>query len=91
MGMVGSINAPTSGNNTFDAFMAAAKAIGTNEPVESDHGPVTSGIGAIASQTPAATGTGIIGSTSNSNSGADQVRVSIGMMATLVTLALAFA
>ena len=31
MGMVGSINAPTSGNNTHDAFVAAAKAIGANE------------------------------------------------------------
>jgi len=31
MGMVGSINAPTSGNNTHDAFVAAAKAIGTSE------------------------------------------------------------
>jgi len=29
--MVGSINAPTSGNNTHDAFVAAAKAIGSNE------------------------------------------------------------
>jgi len=29
--MVGSINAPTSGNNTHDAFVAAAKAIGANE------------------------------------------------------------
>ena len=31
MGMVGSINAPTSGNNTHDAFVAAAKAIGASE------------------------------------------------------------
>jgi hypothetical protein len=30
MGMVGSINAPLNGSNTFDAFVAAAKAIGPN-------------------------------------------------------------
>lgn len=36
--MVGSINAPASGSNTFDAFQAAAIAIGTNEAtVSRDH------------------------------------------------------
>lgn len=29
--MVGSINAPLNGTNTHDAFVAAAKAVGTNE------------------------------------------------------------
>lgn len=29
--MVGSINAPQNGTNTYDAFVAAARAIGTNE------------------------------------------------------------
>ncbi|KAF9009366.1 Cupredoxin [Cyathus striatus] len=79
MGMVGSINAPSSGNNTFDAFMQAAMAIGSNEQTEQDNGPVTGGVGAIATATPAATGTGAAGSTSNS--GANQVRASIGLMA----------
>lgn len=34
MGMVGSINAPSSGN-TYDSFLAAAKAIGQNEQLVS--------------------------------------------------------
>ena len=36
LGMVGSINAPTTGTNTFANFMAAAKAIGSSgEPIVS--------------------------------------------------------
>jgi phosphoribosylamine-glycine ligase len=69
------INPPTSGN-TFAAYVAAAKALGSNEPAVScsfdqqafhvlthsldylqisDHGPVTGGVGAVATATPAAT------------------------------------
>jgi len=51
LGMVGSINAPSTGNNAA-AFLAAAKAIGTNEPVVSDSGPVTGGVAAVAKSTP---------------------------------------
>ncbi|KAI0282556.1 hypothetical protein BGY98DRAFT_1117484 [Russula aff. rugulosa BPL654] len=54
LGMVGAINPPTSGN-TFDAYVAAAKALGSNEPAITDHGPVTGGVGAVATATPAAT------------------------------------
>ncbi|KAF8271147.1 hypothetical protein EI94DRAFT_1720978 [Lactarius quietus] len=54
LGMVGSINAPTSGN-TAAAFLAAAKAIGTSEPTVSDSGPVTGGVNAVATSTPTAT------------------------------------
>lgn len=49
MGMVGSINAPTSGNNTHDAFVAAAKAIADQEATETDNGtPILTGVGAMA-------------------------------------------
>jgi len=64
LGMVGSINAPTTGN-TYEAWLAAAKALGANEVPISDSGPVTGGVGAVATGTPfpstaapAATGTG---------------------------------
>jgi len=50
-GMVGTINAPSTGN-TGAAFLAAAKAIGANEPTVSDSGPVTGGVGALATSTP---------------------------------------
>jgi len=50
-GMVGSINAPATGN-TFDAFVAAAKAIGTSETMLTDSGPATGGVNAQATNTP---------------------------------------
>jgi len=53
MGMVGSINAPLNGTNTHDAFVAAAKQIGTAEVQESDSGsPVLTGAGAVATGPP---------------------------------------
>jgi len=57
MGMVGAINAPASGN-TFDSYMAAAVKIGSNEVTQSDTGPVLSGVNALASAAPSATGSG---------------------------------
>ena len=35
LGMVGTINAQTSGNNSFEAYQAAAQALGANEPTVS--------------------------------------------------------
>jgi len=55
--MVGSINAPTTGN-TFDAFKAAALKIGGSEVTEKDAGAVTGGFNAIATVGPSATGSG---------------------------------
>ncbi|KAJ7219057.1 hypothetical protein GGX14DRAFT_355930 [Mycena pura] len=55
LGMVGSINAPATGNNTFANFMSAALAIGTAEPTETDNGPVLSGVNAIATAAPSNT------------------------------------
>lgn len=53
MGMVGSINAPLNGTNTHDAFVAAAKQIGSAEVLESDSGsPVLTGAGAVATGPP---------------------------------------
>jgi len=51
LGMVGSINAPATGN-TYDAWLAAAKALGANEVPITDNGPVTGGVGAVATGTP---------------------------------------
>jgi len=52
MGMVGSINAPTSGNNTYDAFLAAAMKIGPGEVTENDQGPKTGGVHGNATAPP---------------------------------------
>ncbi|XP_006458465.1 hypothetical protein AGABI2DRAFT_190750 [Agaricus bisporus var. bisporus H97] len=71
MGMVGSINAPSSGN-TYDSFLAAAKAIGQNEQLESDTGtPVLTGVGAVATAGPmsATAGGGSGGSGAGASSG----------------------
>jgi len=57
MGMVGAINAPTTGPNTFDAFMAAAVKQNGNETPQTTGGPVLGGFGASAIATPAATAT----------------------------------
>ncbi|KAI0831066.1 hypothetical protein BC628DRAFT_1311537 [Trametes gibbosa] len=56
LGMVGSINAPSTGNS-FDAWQAAAVKLGGSEKTIQDNGPVTGGIGALATATPAATAT----------------------------------
>ncbi|KAF8803520.1 hypothetical protein BYT27DRAFT_6727873 [Phlegmacium glaucopus] len=50
-GMVGSINAPATGN-TFDNYKAAALAIGANEVTVPDNGPVISGVHATATGPP---------------------------------------
>ncbi|KAH9967864.1 hypothetical protein BC827DRAFT_1168716 [Russula dissimulans] len=65
LGMVGAINAPTTGN-TFDAYMAAAKALGTAETSISDSGPVTGGVNGVAKGTPSPTSTTSSSSTTSS-------------------------
>ncbi|KAF7791238.1 hypothetical protein EIP86_002252 [Pleurotus ostreatoroseus] len=52
LGMVGSINAPSSGNGSFSSLQSAATAIGASEPTLSDSGPTTGGVGAIATALP---------------------------------------
>lgn len=51
-GMVGTINAPSSGNGTNSAFMSAALAIGSSEQTVQDNGPATGGVGAVATAGP---------------------------------------
>jgi len=65
MGMVGSINAPANGSNTFSAFMANAMAIGSNEVTESTGSVVLGGVGATADASPSNTATAAAGSTSS--------------------------
>jgi plastocyanin len=73
-GMVGSINAPTTGN-TFAAFQSAAMALGSSAPTETDHGAVTGGVGAVATAGPTSdTGS----SSSSSSSSATKVVASAG-------------
>lgn len=62
MGMVGSINAPNTGN-TFDSFQAAAMKIGSSEVTEQDNGAVTGGVNGIATAGP----TTMSGSSSSSS------------------------
>jgi len=80
MGMVGSINAPTNGTNTFSAFQAAAVKIGSSEATETDSGAVTGGFNAVASLGPTATGSAAPGATPPPSSGM-RVGVSVGALA----------
>ncbi|KAK7043696.1 hypothetical protein VNI00_008307 [Paramarasmius palmivorus] len=56
MGMVGSINAPTTGDNTFEAFQAAAMNIGNSEQTEPDNGFVMGGVNGVAVSAPSSSG-----------------------------------
>ncbi|KAF8162963.1 hypothetical protein B0H34DRAFT_693568 [Crassisporium funariophilum] len=77
LGMVGSINAPSTGN-TFDAFKSNAMALGSAAPTETDNGPVTGGVNGVAVAAPTTdTGSGGSGS-SSSPSGATAVAASTG-------------
>jgi len=83
-GMVGSINAPATGN-TFDVFQSAAKALGSSAPTETDNGPVTGGVGAVATAGP----TSDTGSSSGTTkSSATKVVASAGFA--LLSAAIAF-
>lgn len=95
-GMVGSINAPSTGN-TYDAYLAAAVAIGSNEVTTPDNGPVLAGVGATAvgSPVPDLTGSAATSASSStgtsSSSGAMKVPTSIGftLFAALLGVAMA--
>ncbi|KAI0781164.1 hypothetical protein BD413DRAFT_620632 [Trametes elegans] len=84
LGMVGSINAPSTGN-TFDAWQAAALKVGSSEQTLQDNGPVTGGIGAVATATPSASGSASSGSGSGSGNGAAGLTAA-GSVAALVGL-----
>ncbi|KAH8108471.1 hypothetical protein DFH11DRAFT_1095351 [Phellopilus nigrolimitatus] len=74
MGMVGAINAQTSGSNTFSAFQAAAVAIGANEQDQSSGGPVLAGVDATATAAPSNTAS-VSGSSGSSGSSSSASRV----------------
>jgi len=81
LGMVGSINAPATGN-TFAAFQSAALALGSSEPTETDNGPVTGGVHGVATAKPANTASAAAsasGSSSTSKSGSTMVVASAGL------------
>ncbi|KAJ6623398.1 hypothetical protein B0H10DRAFT_1786371 [Mycena sp. CBHHK59/15] len=80
MGMVGSINAPASGN-TFAAFQAAAMKIGTSEVTEPDSGAVTGGFNAVASVGPTATGSSSPSSGMRLSANAGAVLLGVAMLA----------
>jgi plastocyanin len=86
LGMVGTINAPSTGN-TYDAFLAAAKALGSNETPLSDTGPVTGGVGAVATATPGATTAGSSSTTKSSSTSSSSAGhlVANGLFALLAT------
>jgi len=83
-GMVGSINAPASGDQTNAAFVSAAKAIGSNEQNIPDNGPQTGGVGAFAtagptSGTPTPSGYSITATFSGSQSARAAIATSSGV------------
>jgi plastocyanin len=84
-GMVGAINAPTTGN-TFTNFQAAAMAIGSNQTPTPDNGPVTGGVNGQATAAPANTAAG---ASSTAKSGASGLGVNVG--AALLALVALFA
>jgi len=51
-GMVGAINAPTTGDKTFATYLATVKALGSNAPNVSYTGAVTGGVDAVATAPP---------------------------------------
>jgi len=90
LGMVGTINAPTSGNGTFEQWMSAATTLGGNEQTITDNGFQSGGVGAQATAAPSNTAAPSSGS-SSSSSGNGAGRLAASGSAALVALAVAFA
>ncbi|KAN0137947.1 hypothetical protein V8E53_004431 [Lactarius tabidus] len=84
-GMVGAINAPATGPNSPDAFLSAAMAIGANEIPETDNGPVTGGVNAVATAPPTPTSSSSSASPSSSNSSDARPLVASGVFAFLAS------
>jgi len=81
LGMVGSINAPATGNNTFAAFQAAAMALGSNAPSQTGPGAIGGDHG-VATALP----TSDIGGTSGSGgSSSDGARYGVSAAAALLS------
>ncbi|KIJ29893.1 hypothetical protein M422DRAFT_784171 [Sphaerobolus stellatus SS14] len=89
IGMVASINAPTSGSNTFSAFMSKALALGqSGEGSQTQSAALGTGaLGAFASQA-AASATSSSGSSSGSKSSSERVAIGAGAILAGVAAAL---
>jgi len=93
MGMVGSINAQ---GDSYATYLANAKAIGSNEVLTPDNGPVIAGVDASATGSPvpdltaASSSTGSA-SSSSTTSGAIKVTTSIGFALFAAVLGIAVA
>jgi len=76
--MVGSINAPATGN-TYDAFKAAALAV-TNPPANTNTGAVTGGVHGIATAAPVPGTSSGSNSSGSGSSGASKLAVGAGVV-----------
>ncbi|KAI9463391.1 hypothetical protein F5148DRAFT_197344 [Russula earlei] len=85
LGMVGAINAPTTGN-TYTSFVAAAKAIGSGETPVPDNGPVTGGVNAVATATPSPTSASSSSTSSSTPSSPASRVVADGLLAVLAAV-----
>ncbi|KAH9483723.1 putative GPI-anchored cupredoxin [Psilocybe cubensis] len=65
LGMVGTINAPSTGN-TFDAFMSAAMSLGANAPTDDPSAVATGGVHGVATAAPSSDTGGSSGGTASS-------------------------
>ncbi|PPQ89132.1 hypothetical protein CVT25_006504 [Psilocybe cyanescens] len=87
LGMVGTINAPSTGN-TFDAFMSAAVSLGGNQPTDDPNAVATGGVHGVATATPSSDAGG--GSSGGTSSSATKV-VASGFAALSVIIAMMIA
>ncbi|KAK0210510.1 hypothetical protein DFS33DRAFT_1458412 [Desarmillaria ectypa] len=86
LGMVGSVNAPSTGN-TFDGFRAAAMSIGSSEVQEKDNGAVTGGVNGVATAAPT-TMSASSGSSTSSSASKLIASIPLAMFGTVVVLLL---
>jgi plastocyanin len=89
MGMVGSINAPATGDLTYDAYLAAAKKIGVNEQPTPDNGPVLGGVHATATGSPVPNLTATSSSGSSSTTSGAMKSIGFALFAAVLGIAMA--
>ncbi|KAK7693226.1 hypothetical protein QCA50_002792 [Cerrena zonata] len=87
-GMVGSINAPSSGND-YPTFLNNAKSLGSAAPTVSDSGAVTGGVGALATAAPSSASSAPAPTGSQSSAG--RIAANGGLALAAVAIAVAFA
>ncbi|KAG7452753.1 uncharacterized protein BT62DRAFT_925293 [Guyanagaster necrorhizus] len=88
MGMVGSVNAPPTGN-TYDSFRAAALSIGSSEVQEKDNGAVTGGVNGIATAAPTSMSASTTATSSQSSSALKLLAsVPLAVLGAVIVLAL---